>query len=241
MNLFFLILLALAPCTAITIYIYFKDKYEPEPLRLLLISILLGAISFVITLTVDQLIYSVVTLDSNSLFHQAIRAFVIVGLVEESSKFLFVRTLLYPHKEFDEPFDGIVYSVMVGMGFATVENLIFVINGGGGTGLVRMFSAIPAHGMFAVLMGFFLGRAKFISKHEKLNIFFGWGVAVIFHGIYDYFLFISFVAGIWVMAIVSLVIAYVLSRISIKLHQQASPFKEESDLENIKSKKTEPE
>ena len=118
------------------------------------------------------------------------------------------------------------YAVMVGMGFATVENIIYVINGGGGTAIVRMFSAIPAHAVFAILMGFFLGKAKFTHKNENLTIALGLIVATVYHAVYDYFLFISFVAGIWILAGVSLIIAIVLSRISIKIHQEASPFKD---------------
>jgi len=225
MNVVLIILLSLAPCVAVVLYIYFKDKYEPEPLKLLLISFFLGIISFLLTLAIDKLLYSLVELDPQNVLHQAIRAFVFVGIIEESCKFLFLRTVLYPNKEFDEPFDGIVYSVMIGMGFATIENLIYGFGGGGGIAIVRMFSAVPAHGLFAILMGFFVGRAKFINSRKNLNIFFGLLVAVIFHGIYDYFLFLSFVAGIWVLAGVALVIAYILSRISMKIHQDASPFK----------------
>lgn len=222
----FLILLALAPGIAVTLYIYLKDEYEPEPIWLLLTSFVYGGLAFGITYGIDYLAYQFITLEDHSLLHQAFKALILVGLLEESSKFLFVRGLLYPNRNFDEPFDGIVYSVMVGMGFATVENVIYVINGGGGTAIVRMFSAIPAHAVFAILMGFFLGKAKFDKKNERLNVWLGIIVATLYHAIYDYFLFISWVAGIWVMAGVSLIIAIVLSRISIKLHQQASPFKD---------------
>ncbi|HEX9651973.1 MAG TPA: PrsW family glutamic-type intramembrane protease [Cyclobacteriaceae bacterium] len=225
MNSVFLVLMALAPGIAVTLYIYLKDEYEPEPIWLLLLSFLYGCIAFGITYVFDFAIYKIIHLEAQNLFHQGIRALILVGLVEECSKFIFVRGLLYPNKNFDEPFDGIVYAVMVGMGFATIENIIYVINGGGGTAIVRMFSAIPAHAVFAILMGFFLGKAKFDKKNERLNVWLGLIVATVYHGVYDYFLFISFVAGIWILAGVSLVIAILLSRISIRMHHDASPFK----------------
>ncbi|MCK6618664.1 MAG: PrsW family glutamic-type intramembrane protease, partial [Cyclobacteriaceae bacterium] len=83
-------------------------------------------------------------------------AFAVVAFLEELSKFVFIRGILYHNKNFNEPLDGIVYAVMVGMGFATAENMIYVWHGGGGTAIMRMFSAIPAHALFAILMGYWL-------------------------------------------------------------------------------------
>ena len=151
-------------------------------------------------------------------------AFFIVALVEEFSKFIFVRGILYNNKNFNEPFDGIVYTVMVGMGFATLENILYVFNGGGvGTAIMRMFTAVPAHATFAVLMGFYLGKAKFEHK-KSYYAFHALGVATLFHGAYDYCLFVSFVPGIVFGALLSLVVGIWLSRKAIKIHQLASPF-----------------
>ncbi len=148
-----------------------------------------------------------------------------VALIEEFSKFIFVRWVLYPNKHFNEPFDGIVYAVSVSLGFAGLENILYVMNSDNGVavGVLRMFTAVPAHATFAVLMGYFLGRAK----HEQGKSYLAWyglGAATLFHGAYDYFWFISFVPGLWVGAIFSLVVGVVLSRKAIQMHQQASPF-----------------
>jgi RsiW-degrading membrane proteinase PrsW (M82 family) len=126
-----------------------------------------------------------------------------------------------------------VYAVMVGMGFATAENIIYVWNGDGGTALIRMFSAIPAHAMFAVLMGYLLGKAKFTHRKELYYSIMALAVATLFHGVYDYFLFISFVPGIWIGSFVSLVVAFILSRKAILVHQQASPFR--TDFKSFKT------
>ena len=85
-----------------------------------------------------------------------------VGITEELLKFLVVMLIIYPNKNFDEPFDGIVYAVFVGMGFATAENLAFVMNGSASLAIMRMLSAVPAHFVFAVIMGYYLGKAKTI-------------------------------------------------------------------------------
>jgi RsiW-degrading membrane proteinase PrsW (M82 family) len=219
-----LIGLALAPGLAIVLYIYLKDKHEREPFLLLLISFLYGILSTFITYLIAWPFDSYIVFDAENLFDQFLYAFLKVALIEELSKFIFLRFILYHNKNFNEPFDGIVYAVMVGMGFATFENFLYVFEYGFATGVLRMFTAVPAHAMFAVLMGYYLGKAKFIHSGEIYYSLVALVVATVFHGAYDYFWFISFVPGIWLGAIASLLIAFVFSRKAIRLHQQASPF-----------------
>jgi len=221
---FFLVTIALTPGIAIAIYMYIHDKHEPEPVWLLALSFLYGALSFGLNLAIALPIDSLIPIEEQDLTEQAIHAFAVVAFLEELSKFAFIRGILYRNQNFNEPLDGIVYAVMVGMGFATAENLLYVWYGGGGTAIIRMFSAIPAHALFAVLMGYWLGRAKFIHAKQKRLSLLALVTATFFHGIYDYFLFISFVPGIWVWSFVSLVIAFILAREAVRLHQQASPF-----------------
>lgn len=223
MDVLVLLALASAPGVAIMLYIYLKDKHEREPIGLLMKAFFFGVLSTLLTLLISVPINSFITIHEKDLTEQAIHAFLIVALVEEFSKFLFVRGILYRDKNFNEPFDGIVYSVMVGMGFATFENILYVTDGGLEVAILRMFTAVPAHASFAVLMGFYLGRAKFEHKKGYYALH-ALGVATLFHGAYDYCWFISFEPGIWVGAIGSLLIAILLSRKAIHLHQIASPF-----------------
>jgi protease PrsW len=225
MDIFFLLAIALAPGAAIGLYIYFKDKHEREPIGLLVKSFFFGVISTIITLLISWPIDLLVPIDPSSLSEQAIHAFLLVAVIEEFSKFIFVRWVLYPNPNFNEPFDGIVYSVSVSLGFAGLENILYVLgdNGGVETAILRMFTAVPAHATFGVLMGYFLGKAKF--EHQKAHYaIYALGVAALFHGAYDYFWFISYVPGIWLGAIASLFIGIFLSRRAIRIHQEASPF-----------------
>lgn len=153
-----------------------------------------------------------------------IRAFFVVGLTEEFSKYIIVRYYAQPKDAFNEPFDGIVYAVMVSMGFAATENIMYVLEGGFEAAFLRAFTAIPAHATFGILMGYYMGKAKFSKNKRLLNVF-GLMLAIIFHGAYDFFLFIDFIPGIWVGAFVSLFIGLVLSRNAIKRHQDNSHFK----------------
>jgi protease PrsW len=223
MDILFLLALSLAPGLAIGLYIYWKDKHEPEPIGLLIKSFFFGMISTLITLAISWPIDLLVQIDPSSLTDQAVHAFILVALIEEFSKFIFVRWVLYPNPNFNEPFDGIVYAVTVSLGFAGLENILYVQNGGIETAIMRMFTAVPAHATFGVLMGYFLGKAKFEHKKSHYALY-ALGVATLFHGGYNYFWFISYVPGIWIGAIASLGVGIFLSRRAIRIHQDASPF-----------------
>lgn len=220
------VLLAIAPILIIIVYIYCKDKYEKEPKGLLLLSFAFGAIVSIIITTILYLVFDVILplKDDFSILQQFIKAFFVVALVEEFSKYVIVRYFAQPRLAFNEPFDGIVYAVMVSMGFAATENILYVIDGGTKVALLRAFTAVPAHATFGILMGYFMGKAKFGNNRIKMNLL-GLALAVLFHGAYDFFLFINFVPGIWIGAFVSLIIGIFLSRKAIKIHQDNSHFK----------------
>jgi protease PrsW len=233
MNFLALLSLALAPGIAIGIYIYLKDHHEREPIGLLLTSFFYGALSTVITLLISWPLTANVSIDENSVADQFLNAFFLVALVEEFSKFLFVRFILYNNKNFNEPFDGIVYALMVSMGFATLENVLYTLEYGFTTGILRMFTAVPAHATFGVLMGYFLGIAKFTHRRELYYAIVALLVATLFHGAYDYFWFINYVPGVWIGAIVSLIVGVILSKKAIRLHQHISPFNQNKMDESV--------
>ncbi|WP_452233139.1 PrsW family intramembrane metalloprotease [Lacinutrix sp. MEBiC02595] len=224
-----LLLLAIAPVFLIILYIYYKDKYDKEPKRLLFFSFLLGAVVSIIVTTILYIISDytipIEIVGNKSVLQLFIKAFFIVALIEEFSKYIIVRYFAQPNKAFNEQFDGIVYAVMVSMGFAATENIMYVLQGGMQTALLRAFTAVPAHATFAVIMGFFMGKAKFSKNRRRLNLL-GLILAVLFHGTYDFFLFLEFIPGIWIGAFISLFIGLVLSRKAIKKHSNNSRFKD---------------
>jgi RsiW-degrading membrane proteinase PrsW (M82 family) len=221
-----LLLSALAPVAAVIIYIYIKDKYEKESKRYLTLAFVLGAIVSIIITTVLYMFFDLFLPlpDDYSIWQQFVKAFFVVALIEEFSKYIMVRGFLQPRTVFNEPFDGIVYAVMVSMGFAAVENIMYVIQGGMEVAMLRAFTAIPAHATFGIIMGYYMGKAKF-SKHPiKWNLI-GLFLAVLFHGAYDFFLFIGFIPGISLGAFISLIVGIILSKRAIKAHQEISHFK----------------
>jgi len=136
-----LLLLAIAPVFLIILYIYYKDKYDKEPKRLLFYNFLLGAIVSIIVTTVLYIISDytipIEIVGNKSVWQLFVKAFFIVALIEEFSKYIIVRYFAQPNKAFNEQFDGIVYAVMVSMGFAATENIMYVLQGGMQTALLR--------------------------------------------------------------------------------------------------------
>jgi len=219
MHTILLLLLAIVPGFIIGLYIYLMDISQPESLGTITMVVLYGVLSFLISLGIGYLLHINTDVRQGDIMHQLIRAVVFVGLVEEGSKFLFLRGLLYNHRQFNQPFDAIVFSVILGMGFATAENILYVFNGDGGTAIVRMFTAVPAHAVFAVLMGFFIGEAKVFKSSSALYSGMGLFFATFVHGYYDYFLFLPSIRGLWLQAIGALVIVVIITHYAIKLRR----------------------
>ena len=132
-----LLALALAPGFAIVFFIYSKDKYDREPLRNLVISFLLGVLSTLPAILIQTALQP--NLDNYfspySILYYVVFAFGLVAFSEEGSKYLMLRWYAYRQPAFNEPFDGIIYSVMVAMGFATFENIWYVLEHGFTTGI----------------------------------------------------------------------------------------------------------
>jgi len=187
-----LLALAIAPGFAICLFIYSLNKYKKEQRTHLLISFVLGMLSTLPAFLIQSLAVDV--RDDpfrHSIFSYAWYAFVIVALSEEGGKFLLLRWYAYPKKTFNEPFDGVIFAVMIGMGFATVENIEYVWQFGVSTGVTRFFLAVPAHASFAVLMGYNVGWAKFERQRSGWLIWKGLLIAVLFHGSFDFFVFLQ--------------------------------------------------
>jgi protease PrsW len=187
-----LLALAVAPGIAISLFIYSRTKYRRESLRYLVVAFLLGMVATLPALAVQFIAADVRDDPSHhSILSFVWYAFIVVALSEEGSKWLVLRFYAYPKKAFHEPFDGILFAVMTGMGFATVENIEYVRQFGWGTGLNRFFLSVPAHASFAVLMGYYVGWAKFEPGRSALLMGKGLLIAVLLHGSFDFFLFIQ--------------------------------------------------
>ena len=217
---------ALAPSLAIILYIFIKDKYDKEPIKYLLLCFLLGALGIIPVLFIEMYLENYFSIgDKMGLI--ALSAFFGVALPEELVKFFSLRYYIFNKPAFNEPFDGIVYSVMISMGFATVENLFYVIDSGGGmnVALLRMFTAVPAHAIFSITMGYFFGKAKFEPWNRTSLLTQGFLMAFVLHGAYDFFIFQNTYDYLGFLSFAGLILGVYYCRKAINMQVEESPFK----------------
>ncbi|MBN1924931.1 MAG: PrsW family intramembrane metalloprotease [Prolixibacteraceae bacterium] len=202
-----LLILALAPVFIIAFYIYFRDKYEKEPWGLLLVSMLAGAFITLPIIYAEEFM-SFAGRGFEGILSGAWRAFMVAALCEEAFKFLALFLIIWKSKAFNEKFDGIVYATFISLGFAAVENVLYVLGSGLNTGLMRAFTAVPAHALFGVSMGYFFGLAKFYPAKRKRYLRWAFLLPFGLHGFYDFILmsginalllaFIPFIIFLWI-------------------------------------------
>jgi protease PrsW len=225
-NLLILIALAVVPCILVALFIYWRDKLDSEPINLMVGAFFGGIASVVPAYFLSSGLNDIILAGPpTNAFETAVDAFICVALAEEFSKYIFLRYIAYRHNSFNLPFDGVSNAIMVGMGFAMVENLLYVLsNGSSGfdIALMRMYTAIPAHLIFAILMGYFVGLAK-RNQHHTGYLFVGVLVAVLAHGIYDYFIFTNQVLSIKILAAVLSFVAIFLFVKALRQYKKASP------------------
>ncbi|MBP5679382.1 MAG: PrsW family intramembrane metalloprotease [Bacilli bacterium] len=158
------------------------------------------------------------SLANKSFIETLLYAFVGVALVEEFSKWFMTYTIGYHHREFDELYDGIVYAIFVSLGFAFIENILYVIQTASiNTALLRAISAVPSHACDAIFMGYYLSMAKQYSLKgnkdaEQKNVFYSVLIPAILHGIYDFCL----MSGYMILVAVFLVFVIFLYILSLK-------------------------
>tara|TARA_B100000963_G_C22549070_1_gene635897 strand:- start:272 stop:928 length:657 start_codon:yes stop_codon:yes gene_type:complete len=209
------IILAILPPILIAYYIYKKDVYEKEPKKLIFGCFLFGCVAILPALFIELAL-------ENSFTNIFLLSFFGIALVEEGVKYLFLKGYVYNKKDFNEPMDGIVYAVMISLGFAMVENVMYVVNRPGmelTVAISRMFTAIPLHAVCGVILGYYVGLAKFSHGQNNLLFFKGLFFATLVHAIYNYFLLLGY--GI-ALSFIALIVAISFSKKAIKLHQEDS-------------------
>ena len=209
------ILLALIPALVLIFYVVWRDRLHPEPGGQLVKAFFMGFLTIPLALLFASLIGQIFMLLPPI---EGVGALLVTSLMqaaipEESAKLLILWLFLRRCRHFDEHMDGIVYAVCVGMGFATVENILYVTGSGPqflkvlSVGLSRAFLAIPGHFAFAVIMGYFYSLASFKGKqtHRKYMLM-AWGFPVLAHALYDFLLFVmdAYSNSMWHMLLMML-------------------------------------
>lgn len=197
-----LLFLAILPIVLLLIFVYNKDK-EKEPLKLLLLLFALGMLSCGLVLLISDILslflpFMSKRINNMNFLEIFFYSFICVALIEEFCKWLMLYFKGYNNQEFDELYDIIVYSVFVSLGFAFIENIVYVFsNMTLRTAILRALSSVPGHACDAIFMGYYLSLAKQFQykkhyKEEKKYILLSIFIPAILHGIYDYCLMSNF-------------------------------------------------
>ena len=191
-----LLLLALVPPLLIALYLYYRDKYVKEPVKLLVKSFFLG---WLIVLPILFLHYILERLGLNSWLQEVIRpdtlldslwqSFILAALLEEGFKYIAFKKWIWSNRYFDEFYDGILYAALISLGFAALENIFYVMDYGYHTGITRAVTAIPAHAFFGIAMGYYFSRAKFNPLRRRRYLNLALFIPILLHGIYDVIVF----------------------------------------------------
>ena len=182
-----LLFISLAPIFIIAFYIYSRDIYEKEPISYLLKALSIGAIIVLPVVFIEKQL-SVPAEKLEGISNAAWIAFIVAGLTVEGMKYLAFLLFFWKSSNFNERFDGIVYAVYISLGFAGIENILYVFSGGYSVGIVRALTAVPAHALFGVVMGYYFGLAKFYPKFRGVYLILAFFLPFVFHGLYDFLL-----------------------------------------------------
>ena len=230
-----LLVLSLAPVLIIAGYIYFRDKYEKEPIKLLIFALLAGGLTVIPILFVEQFLSGFMVRFSG-LAASAWNAFVVAAFSEELFKFIALYLLIWKSPEFNEKFDGIVYAVYISLGFAAVENVMYVMDGGLSTGIMRAITAVPAHAIFGITMGFYFGLAKFYEKERNILKLKALAYPILLHGIYD-FIIMTGIQWLTIVFFAFVLFLYIFGLKKVKQLSSQSIYKTDFDLLNDKFSK----
>ena len=193
------------------------DTIEKEPWSILRKLLLWGALSGIPAALVESLLTGVLmnVLTQGTVLFNLAAGFIVAALVEESFKVFFLYKFTFNSPDFNYRFDGVVYAVFVSMGFAILENILYVFQGGLGVAVTRALLALPLHAACGVYMGIAYGQQKVNSLYKPAS--FGsvaracLPVPILIHGFYDFcafmqtvpftIIFILFVAAVFIFTL----------------------------------------
>jgi len=212
-----ILIAAIAPALILMWYVYHKDT-QPEPTRLVAKGFIYGGIAvFASTLISGPLMMMGFFTSNPTTILECIKvSFFGAAIPEECAKLLMLWLLLRNCPEFDERYDGIVYGAAVGLGFATFENLMYLLSAGMdwlSVSISRGLFAVPGHFAFAVVMGYYYSLNHFYGEDApagtkiKMILF-----PVLLHGTYDTLVFVANLTPIYsaILTLVLLAFCFVL-------------------------------
>ncbi|WP_096188601.1 glutamic-type intramembrane protease PrsW [Evansella halocellulosilytica] len=181
-----LIAVGLAPAVALLCFFYLKDEFEQEPIYMVIRSFIFGAL-----LVFPILFIQYALQEEGYINHVWQEAFFYSSLIEEFLKWFIVVVAIYHHVHFNERYDGIVYATAVALGFASVENILYLFSNGLETAFFRAVFPVSSHALFGVVMGYYLGMAKFYPEKKYWYLIYSFLLPYILHSLYNLILLVQ--------------------------------------------------
>ena len=237
-----MLFVALLPVAVLLFYIYGKDRVKPEPVGQLVKAFGLGVVSIFVSLAISLPLgmLGLFPGEAQTFLDSVKISFLGAAFPEEVAKFAMLWLALRNNRWFDEKMDGIVYAVCVSMGFAALENVMYVFQNEEfvTVAILRAFTALPGHFCFGILMGYYFSLARFYHYGSRRNMLLALVAPIVAHGIYDSLLFAMSVSS---SALVSVVLMVVLvffcfklwSRSSRSIHEHLMRDKDTEILDNL--------
>ncbi len=217
---------AIAPVLICIFYLYIRDKYEKEPIRLLLVGVFCGILITYPIIEMEEFVTGFLPI-TGRLMEAFFLSFAVASFVEELLKFVVLFFLTWRNDNLNERFDGIVYAVFISLGFAAIENIMYVFSpslGGMETALSRAIFSVPGHALFGVMMGFYFAMAKLERHNRNTMLFLAFAVPFFMHGLYD-FILMSGMPYMMVFFIAFVIMLWINGFNKMKKHIESSPFK----------------
>jgi len=193
----------------IFLYVIFQKDHEKEPFSLLMKCFLGGILSAVISLCMSIPLGYLSPFFPGPILSSFHSSFLEAAIPEEIAKFIVLYWFIWNHKEFNHYYDGIVYAVFVSLGFALLENILYVYRGGMTVAMFRAVLSVPGHGFFAVSMGYFFSLARFKDVNERSRyLALALLVPILFHGGYDFLLSYASTGLNNILVLLSLLVAF---------------------------------
>ena len=220
-----MLFLSVLPSIILFIVVWKGDRYEKEPSGLLIKLFIFGALTTVSAMIIEILFsdYILAFMDHQGMLYLLIENFLIVALSEEAGKYFVLKKTTWKHPAFNYTFDAVVYAVSVSLGFATLENILYLFDGSITTAVTRALFSVPGHVIDALYMGYYFGMARYADadndeRLKKKYLKLAFWIPVLIHGFYDFCLSTQY--GIFIL--IFLVFEVVITIFAIKKFRQLS-------------------
>lgn len=175
---------AVIPALILVVYFWKNDRF-PEPPKVILITFILGILSIIPSIVFALPFYRIAQKIQNPYLYGIWQAFMCAAVPEESAKFLVIFYYCYKHPAFDEIMDGLVYGATASLGFAALENILYIAEDGYSVAVTRALTSVPTHAFFGMFIGYYLALYKQAAVKKRSIVMKGLAIAVLLHGIYD--------------------------------------------------------